>query len=138
MVSKKVINKKYENLWEDVYAHRRESVSKIRAIFSANAQVMVEEAKNYFKPEKDKIQEVWERRRNKELIIEEEKYYNSYPVDNVVLLLSTERKLLELPAEEKGMINKAGEYGKEVINKVLETYKIKISPYMYYAIQNND
>lgn len=121
---------KLNEIWKDVYKKRRKKSGKKKAIYSANARVyaeMLKEFKINRLPKKNKIK----------LIKEKKEEWNDYSIDDNVVHISTEKRMLDdFPsAEKKGIVKDANDpFEQEILTKVMDEYDIKIHPQMYYVI----
>jgi|GEM_PF-3448055 alpha-galactosidase/6-phospho-beta-glucosidase family protein len=133
-------NKDYFNfIWNSVYKKRRAEVSKRKAIYSANAIVYSELLKewNNKNSKKDYVKQIWEKRKDKNIILEKKSDYNIYPIDDMNVILTTEEDVLNdyRSVKRKGLIkNIEDDYEIEILDKASEEYNIKLHPSLYYVM----
>jgi hypothetical protein len=137
---KKSKNKKYLNeKWNEVYSVRKKKVGKRKAIYSANATVYAELLKEWNSGNTfDRINTIWERKREREdYIFEKKGDYSIYPIDDMNVILTTDENVLRdyKKKSRKGLIkNIDDDYELEILDKVSEEYDIKLHPRLYYVM----
>jgi len=121
--------------YDDVYKIRRKKVGKKKALISekyAMEAKIIHNTKNL----KKQIIEYWEKE-NTKLIIEEKSKYTIFNVDDVNVILTTNKNVLKdyKNVERKGIVkNITDEYEKEILLKTEEENDIKLNPNLYYTI----